>query len=74
MFVQLVMCLDVLQVDACYCLLAAEIYKNTNLQVIGVSPDSVLKQAKFVEKQKLNVSLRFAPRCRLGCPHLSSSL
>jgi len=33
---------------------SAELFKKTKLQVIGVSPDPVIKQARFVEKQKLN--------------------
>ncbi|EIW81373.1 thioredoxin-like protein [Coniophora puteana RWD-64-598 SS2] len=34
-----------------------EIYKRSNVQVVGVSPDSVKKQKEFVEKQKLTVRL-----------------
>lgn len=32
-------------------------FKDSNLRVIGISPDAVEKQEAFVKKQKLTVSL-----------------
>lgn len=34
-----------------------EVFKNSHIQVIGISPDPVDKQKKFVEKHELTVSL-----------------
>jgi hypothetical protein len=36
-----------------------EVFKSSQIQVIGISPDPVDKQKDFVEKQKLTVSGRF---------------
>lgn len=36
------------------------VFKNTNVRVIGISPDSVTKQKKFVDKNHLTVcNLKF---------------
>ena len=34
---------------------ASEIYKNSSVEVIGISPDPVAKQKEFVESNKIPV-------------------
>lgn len=45
--------------DICTCHLMSHsedpVFKNTNVRVIGISPDSVTKQKKFVDKNHLTV-------------------
>lgn len=36
-----------------------EAFKSTHVEIIGISPDSVEKQAKFVKDNKLNVCTPF---------------
>lgn len=49
-----------------------EVFKRTNVKIVGVSPDSVDKQKAFVEKHKVLVSHNSKDNMQL--PHVDYSL
>lgn len=49
-----------------------EIYKTSQVEVIGISPDPVQKQKGFVEKQKVPVRVRLHPPCYSPLPIIAA--